>query len=65
MRGTGARSGPAKVAYPLKLGVTGDSVWAPAAVDPAPPRPAPPPVRVSAIVFYSRKQVVMIDGFYL
>ena len=24
MRGTGARSGPAKVAYPLKLGVTGD-----------------------------------------
>ena len=43
LRGTGARNGPAKVAHPLALGVTGASAWAPAAIAPAPPRPADPP----------------------
>ena len=43
LRGTGARNGPAKVAHPLALGVTGASAWAAAAIAPAPPRPAPLP----------------------
>jgi hypothetical protein len=46
LRGTGARNGPAKVAHPLALGVTGASAWSPADIAPAPPRPAPPPERV-------------------
>ena len=44
VRGTRTAQRPAKVAHPLALGVTGASAWAPAAVAPAPPRPAAPPI---------------------
>ena len=49
LRRTGACNGPAKVAHPLALGVTGASAWTLAAIAHVQPRPAPPTERVSAM----------------